>query len=215
MKVYPVADPRFARYGRVLEGYDLTELLAALARVECPQEGIRYLPSVEGLESCAVFGEMQQRGFGGMPIQIGFVSGHARQLDCLEYHKTSEFNIALDAVVLVVGFAGDVADAAYDTANCEAFLLPAGCGVELFATTLHYAPWHVQESGYRVACVLPRGTNGPAEAWQGKCAEDKLYYGTNKWLLAHPAAAEAAKGAHPGLRGKNLIWEMLEISGQA
>lgn len=47
----------------------------------------------------------------------------------------------------------------YDTAKVEAFFVPAGTGVELYATTLHYAPCTAQEGGFRCVVVLPKGTN--------------------------------------------------------
>ncbi len=154
---------------------------------------------MKALKDCAFLAEMQSRGFGGLPVQIGFVSGLARQLNCLEYHKSSEFNIALNDVILVFGCESDIANGTYDTAQCEAFFVPAGTGVELYATTLHYAPWHVHECGYCVACVLPRGTNHDAVTCVLKTNEDKFFRGVNKWLLAHAGSAEAGNGAHVGL----------------
>src|SRR5699024_12860421 len=43
--------------------------------------------------------------------------------------------------------------------SCEAFLVPAGTMIEVYATTLHYAPCSAQEKGFRCVVILPKGTN--------------------------------------------------------
>ena len=80
--------------------------------------------------------------------------------------------------------------------------------VEVYATTLHYAPCHTDaDAGFRVAVVLPRGTNTEKPEIVPSNDEDRLLWARNKWLLAHPASREAASGAWPGLRGENLDLE--------
>ena len=143
MKLHQISDPAFARYGRRLAGYDFSELLDRLSEMPVPETGIVYEASVRTLENCRVFGELRDRGFGGMPIQIGYVSADNRVLNCLEYHKSSEFNIAREEMILVLGLESDTVNGRFDTSKCDAFLVPAGEGVELFATTLHYAPFFV------------------------------------------------------------------------
>lgn len=207
MKLYSVRDKEFSSYGTVLEGYDFEELFAALQSCPCPEEGITYVASVEALENCSIHHELRDRGFGGMPIQIGFVSGKNDTLNCLEYHKSIEFNIAKDDIVLLLGKRDEIQDGKYDTAQVKAFYVPAGTGVELYDTTLHYAPCGYTGEGYRVACVLPRGTNGANPHPVRKNAEDAMCYGTNKWLLAHPESSEAGDGAYCGLIGENLKYQ--------
>ena len=77
--------------------------------------------------------------------------------------------------------------------------MPAGCAVEIYATTLHYAPCGVNGGGFRVIVVLPKGTNYA----KPENAKDEMLWGSNKWLLAHPESAEAGEGAVVGLVGKN------------
>lgn len=146
-----------------------------------------------------------------MPIQIGYVGGHNRVLNCLEYHKSSEFNIALDDVVLVLGKQEKITNGSFDTSLCHAFLLPAGVGVELYGTSLHYAPMCDGVNGYRVVCVLPLGTNGDAPSFLASTAEDKMCAGSNKWLLAHPTSPEAKEGKYVGLTGENITFDQLEF----
>lgn len=211
MKVYKITDKEFSEYGIVLQGYDFKHFFKALSTLEIPNEGIVYEPSVGVLENDKEFSKMRDRGFGGMPIQIGYVGGNNKRLDCLEYHKSSEFNIALDDVILVLGKQTQMENNLFDTSLCKAFLVPSGCGVELFATTLHYAPMNVSEKGYRVACVLPRGTNGAKPDLAVLDGQDKACAGSNKWLFAHPDSEDVKKGAYIGLKGKNISFNDLEF----
>ena len=211
MKIYKVTDSEFKKYGQILEGYDFSELFENLKKLDIPDKGITYEASVPVLEGCAERKLMENKGFGGMPIQIGYVGGNNKILNCLEYHKSSEFNIALDDVILVLGKQAEMEDDTFDTSLCKAFFVPAGTGVELFATTLHYAPMNLGEKGYRVACVLPRGTNGAKPNLTVLDGQDKACAGSNKWLFAHPDSEDAKKGAYIGLKGKNISFNDLEF----
>lgn len=204
MKLHKITDHEFAKYGRRLEGYDFTEFFARLSEKQIPKTGIVYEASDRALESCRIFSELRDRGFGGMPIQIGYVSADNHVLNCLEYHKSSEFNIALDEMILVLGLESEIVDGKFDTSKCEAFLVPAGEGVELFATTLHYAPFSAADGGYRVACVLPRGTNLDAPAISPMAFDDGWLYGSNKWIATLPGTDDAGKGVYVGLTGNNI-----------
>lgn len=76
--------------------------------------------------------------------------------------------------------------------------------MEVYATSLHYAPCHVDAAeGFRVAVVLPRGTNTETPELTELPGESRRLWARNKWLLAHPDSAEAQAGALIGLRGKN------------
>jgi hypothetical protein len=204
MKIYEVTNEKFKKYGKVLSGYDFSELFHELSKTEIPKEGIVYVRSEKAFEETAVFDEIEKRGFGSLPVQIGYCNGKNKILNCLEYHKTGEFNIALDDVILILGCVWDIEKDGYDTKNCEAFLLPAGVGVEFYATTLHYAPISTSDKGFRVACVLPRLTNAEQVEFCEKTDEDKLCLGLNKWVLAHPNSPDAKNGAYPFLKGENI-----------
>ncbi len=207
MKIHNITDAEFKKYGCVLEGYDFSELREKLLKVKIPGDGIEYVASEPELEMCKVCDEILKRGFGSYPIQIGYVNGKNRTLNCLEYHKSSEFNITLDDIILVLGCVCEIENGSFDTSLCKAFLVPAGVGVELYGTTLHYAPMNVNDDGYRVMCVLPRGTNAPKLDFAVKNNEDKMCFGVNKWLMAHKDAPEIKNGAYSGLSGKNLTYE--------
>lgn len=206
MKLLSVHDAAFAPYGKVLSGPDLTSLLEALAQTPIP-EGVVYEASVPALEATAAKEALQTVAFGELPIQVGYCNGHNHLLNAVEYHRCSELNIAATDAILLLGRQQDIgADFTYDTARMEAFLLPAGTGVEIYGTTLHYAPCGVDGKGFQVAIVLPAGTNGLLQAAHGGAGEDRLLTANNKWLIGH-AEGGLPEGSFLGLKGENLDTE--------
>ena len=204
MKIQKVTDAAFRKYGRILEGYALDELLKEMEKTPLP-EGVDYVPSVPELEALPVFTELTESMYGGLPVQIGYCNGHNHLLNALEYHRSSEVDVAAGRdLILILGSQQDIEeDFCYDTGKAEAFLLPAGTAVELYATTLHYAPCSAKEGdGFRCVVVLPRDTNLPLEKKPGVSKEDALMTARNKWLIAHPEAE--IEGAVCGLKGENL-----------
>ena len=203
MKIYEVTDERFKKYGRVLKGYDFTELCKVMEEKTPLPQDVVYEPSVQELEVLEVAKEFRRKAYGESDIQVGYCNGNNYLLNAVEYHRGSELNIAVTDAILILGCQQDITeDYTYDTAKMEAFRIPAGTGVEVYATTLHYAPCNVASSGFRVVVVLPKGTNYPlAEKHSG--GEDALITATNKWLIGHPEAG-LPEGTHLGLIGENL-----------
>ncbi len=206
MKVISVMDESFAAYGKVIEGYNFAELLNKLEEVsEKPADHVEYVPSVAALEALPVFTKVQDQIYGGMPIQFGYCNGTNTMLNCLEYHRDSEVNIMADDAILLVAREDDIKDGKLDTSCVKAFKVPKGTAVEVYATTLHYAPCSAKKGeGFRVVIVLPRGTNTDKPAVTPANLEDKMLFARNKWLLAHPDANESKNGAYVGLTGKNI-----------
>lgn len=205
MKIYSVFDAEFKPYGKVLTGYDTTELVAAMNAIALPEVGVAYEPAIDSLEHCAIFAPLRDCAYGGMPIELGMCWGHNTKLNCLEYHRDSEVNIGTEDFILLVALESEIEDGVLDTAKVKAFRAPAGVVVEVYATTLHYAPCHCDAAkGFRTAVVLPRGTNTAKPIFPPCCEEDTWLTARNKWLLAHPESSEAASGAHIGLRGENI-----------
>lgn len=203
MEIKKVTDPSFRKYGRVVEGIDFTELVDAInAKTPLP-EGVAYEPSIPELEATGTAKELQKKTYGELPIQVGYCNGHNYKLNAVEYHRSSEINVAATDAVLIVGMQQDITDDfTYDTAKMEAFAVSAGTAVELYATTLHYAPCSANDGGFKVGIVLPAGTNYPLkESHDGW--EDSLITAQNKWLIGHAEGGLDA-GAHIGLVGKNL-----------
>lgn len=209
MKILSVNDAAFLKYGRVITNVDFSPLVEELKKMPIP-EGVAYEPSVAALEATPVMKELSTITYGEMPIQIGYCNGHNSKLNALEYHRDSEINVAATDAVLLVGLRADVEeDFTYDTSKVEAFLLPAGAAVEVFATTLHYAPCSVDGKAFQVGIVLPKGTNYPLAAAHAKvegtkaASEDALLTAVNKWLIGH-AEGGLDEGSFLGLKGKNL-----------
>ena len=257
MKIFSVTDPEFKPYGRVVTGLDTAkaEILAALANTPLPaatdyvaeDAALQELPAavevsehlfggmpcqlgwcnghntylncleyhrdsefnlgtedfVLLLATAAV--EVSEHLFGGMPCQLGWCNGHNTYLNCLEYHRDSEFNLGTEDFVLLLARQEEIAGGKLDTAKVKAFHVPAGTLVEVYATTLHYAPCHVDAAkGFRVLVALPKGTNTAKPAIKNDGGDDPQLWACNKWLLAHPDSAEAKAGAYVGLVGENI-----------
>mgnify|MGYP002791158495 FL=1 len=203
MTVRKVADPAFKVYGRVITGYDFSGLLKAMEHTPLPEDVI-YIPSLPEMEALSDAKELERGIYGQMPIQIGCCNGHNKKLNAVEYHRDSEVDIAVDDLILILGKQQDIEeDHTYDTSRMEAFLVPAGTAVEVYATTLHYAPCHVKDEGFRCVIVLPKGTNLDMEPVDVKDPEDRLLFARNKWLIGH-AEGGLPEGAFIGLKGENL-----------
>ena len=207
MEIISVADKRFKKYGRVIKNIDFGTLVDAMKETFVP-ENVVYEPTVENLEKLEVAAEIKNKFFGELPIQIGYCNGHNELLNAVEYHRSSEINVAATDESLILGNLWDAEDDfTYDTSKMEAFLVPAGTAVELYATTLRYAPCGVDNKGFQVAVILPRGTNFELTTEHAKCplcgGEDALITAANKWLIGHEEGG-LPKGSFIGLKGKNL-----------
>ena len=203
MTVKKVTDPAFKAYGRVITGYDFSGLLKAMEQTPLPEDVI-YIPSLPEMEALPAAKELENGIYGQMPIQIGCCNGHNKKLNAVDYHRDSEVDIAVDDLILILGKQQDIEeDHTYDTSRMEAFLVPAGTAVEVYATTLHYAPCHVKDEGFRCVIVLPRDTNLDMEPVEVKDPEDRLLFARNKWLIGH-AQGGLPEGAFIGLKGENL-----------
>ena len=202
IKQISVMEPEFKKYGKVIGGYDLKEILQKMEETPCPDDVV-YVASVKELEDLKIAEELADGVYGQMPIQIGYCNGHNCMLNAFEYHRSSEINVAVTDAILILGRQQDITeDFTYDTALAEAFLIPAGTAVEVYATTLHYAPCGVNGQGFRVTVVLPKGTNLDLEAVHTE-GEDGHLTAKNKWLLGHPEGG-LPEGSPMGLVGKNL-----------
>ncbi len=206
MKIYSVNDPEFKEYGQIITGIDVAPILKALEESTPLPEGVEYVPEKAEIQNLEVTKVFADHVYGGMPIQMGYCNGHNTKLNCLEYHRDSEVNLGTEDFILLLGKQGQIEDdGLFDTANTKAFLCPAGVAVEVFATSLHYAPCSAKKGqGFKVLIVLPKGTNTEKPDFTPVNHEDTLLTARNKWLLAHPESSEAAGGAVIGLKGVNI-----------
>ena len=204
MKILHVTDPSFQNYGQILTGYDTAALLETLDRVTPLPEAVEYVPEQPELMALPIAEELKNNAYGGMPIQIGWCNGHNTKLNCLEYHRDSELNVGTEDFILLLAKREDLEGGVLDTDKVVAYKCPAGVLVEVYATTLHYAPCSAKKGrGFKVIVVLPKGTNLAKPEMTVKNAEDEILWAANKWLLAHADSAEAAQGAKVLIKGVN------------
>ena len=201
MKIQKLTDASFGKYGKVITEFSFEKILKEMEHTPLPKDVV-YVPSVEAMEILPEAVDVCRKGFGGLPIQIGYCNGDNHKLNALEYHRSSEIDIAATDLILLLGCQQDIeADDTYGTSKVEAFFVPAGTAVELYATTLHYAPCSAQEGGFRCVIVLPKGTNEDLTFEPAKEGENRLLTAVNKWLIAHEEAG--IEGAFCGLKGAN------------
>lgn len=199
MKLYQVTDKEFNAYGKVMD-FDTSDLIARAEKISLPQSGSVYEPSTADLEDSAVFAKLKNEIFGETDIQIGCCCGHSDSLNALEWHKSSEINVAVTDMILLLGIISDIEGTRYSSEHVRAFLVKKGTSIEVYATTLHFCPCETEKSGFMSIVVLPKGTNLPLD----RTPEDKLLFRKNKWLIAHEDNTELIeKGVIPGIYGTN------------
>ena len=207
MKIYSVLDPEFKAYGQVVTGLDDTvaELLAALETTPLP-EAVGYVPTEPALQNIPAAQVIADHCYGGMPTQLGWCNGHNTMLNALEYHRDSEFNLGTEDFILLLGLQKDIEDGILDTDTVKAFRCPKGVLIEVFATSLHYAPCHCDPAkGFRVMVALPWLTNTERPEIENKTPEDEILTARNKWLLPHPDSNEVkVGGCKVGMHGVNI-----------
>lgn len=187
-----------------------SDLTTVMKTIDLPYKGTDYKASIELLQDLPICRELQNRAYGGMPIELGMCWGWNTRLNCLEYHRDSEINIGSHDFILLLAKVDEIENGTLDTAKIKAFRVPANIVIEVYATTLHYAPCHVEKAeGFRVAVALPYGTNFDYRLSKVKNWEDRLLLAKNKWLLAHLESQEAKNGAYVGLTGRNIDLEAM------
>ena len=145
---------------------------------------------------------MQAQLFGELPAQVGYCWGHNTTMNAMEWHTSSEINVAVTPLVLILGRRADLKANRVDASTFRAFYLEAGDIVEVYATSLHFCPCEVSSAGFGCIVGLPQGTNVPLDA----PSADPLLFRKNKWLIAHDEnAGLIARGAVAGISGPNYV----------
>ncbi|EPR12982.1 DUF4867 family protein [Ruminiclostridium papyrosolvens] len=205
LQIKSIFDEAFLRYGKVLDQYDFSECIEIMKTKGIPDSGNVYVACDDELMSTSIAKELSNIFYGNMPIQIGYCNGNSSKLNALEYHKGSEIDVAVTDLVLILADIRDIKDNHLSSASTEIFFVPAMTAVELYGTTLHFAPCKVSDKGFKSIIVLPAGTNQPLLSIPSPlCDEDKLLWMQNKWLIAHEESIPASKGAYAGITGENF-----------
>lgn len=204
LSFYHVEEKQFKNYGKIITDYNFDEIKAYMEEIQIPSEGNIYVASDSIMEEKSLKKQIEANSYGQMPIQIGYCNGLNTSLNGLEYHQGNEINFAVTDMVLLLGKVQDISEGLYDSKNVDAFFIPEGTAVELYGTTLHFAPCKVTDEGFKTIVILPKGTNEPL-AGGVDSESDQLLFMKNKWLLAHPDRKILIdKGAHPGIKGDNI-----------
>lgn len=205
LPLYSVSDPAFRRFGRIMD-FDASALSAACEEAAVmPETGSRYVPAMPELEALPAFQHAQRTLWGECESQIGCCWGRNTRLNCLEYHRASEFNVAVSDLVLLLAAQQDMEGLELPEGKIAGFLVPRGTTVEIYATTLHFCPCQTNGGGFRSIVMLPRDTNLPLDGPRPEQGEGRLLWAKNKWLIAHPDnTAVIQRGAYPGLHGENF-----------
>ncbi len=196
----------FNSYGRLLQGEEFQVLIQALSSKEIPQEGNRYTADDSSMDFPKIKEFISRTYYSEMPIQIGHCNGHTHALNAFEYHQGNEINFMATDCILMLAHQQDIKDNQIPSCLAELFYFPAGTVIELYGTSLHFAPCALTRDGFRVGVILPRGTNQPLE----NAPSSPLIRAKNKWLIAHPNAPVAQNGAYVGLTGDNITLELID-----
>lgn len=205
MKIYSVYDNEFKEYGKILTGYDVQSITNTLKQRTPLPDGVEYIASEPELEKLPIAVQISNNAFGGMPVQLGWCNGHNTKLNCVEYHRDSEVVVGAEDFILLLAKQSEIENGVLDTNKVKAFACPKDVLVEVYATSLHYAPCSAKKgNGFKVMIALPKGTNVGMSEISILNSEDKTLWATNKWLLAHKDTSEASQGAYVGLIGENI-----------
>lgn len=205
IKVHSVFDPEFSRYGRVID-FPAERLMEACEKAAVmPERGSRYVRDIPELEGVEDFSAVRDVLCGGIYCQIGCCWGYNNRMNALEYHRSSEYNIAVSELLLILADQRDMEGFDLPAGKAEGFYVPRATVIEVYATTMHYCPCQVSEEGFRCIVILPRGTNSPWKGPHPQGVDGMLLWSCNKWMIAHPENDWAvAHGGYPGIHGENF-----------
>ncbi len=186
--IHSVFDPEFKRFGEVLDIREFQNLINYLDKnTFVPGLGNEYVPHLEELSDILSESTVIHDIFGMIPMEYGYVNGNNSKLNALEFHKSSEVNVCVTPLVLLLAHIEDIENSAIHSSKVTAFYIPENTAIEVYSTTLHFSPCKVVNSGFKCAVILPFGTNMEfiqAKGNHGKYSE--FLFKTNKWLLNHP-----------------------------
>ena len=180
IEIFGIHDEEFKTYGKVLD-IDTDKIIEKCEKIQLPEIGSSYFLSVEELENAENVEKIKEMLFGTLDAQIGLCLGYNSYLNALEYHNSSEINIAATNLVLILAHRYEMENDRIDSKKTVAFYLEKGDAVEIFATTMHFCPCQTSDDGFSCVVVLPKGTNDLLD----KKSDDKLLFKKNKWIICH------------------------------
>jgi hypothetical protein len=197
--LYSIHDKEFSEYGKVID-FDAKEITDICNQTQMPENGSIYQAVDKRLEAASGADFLKKTLMGGLSAQIGICYGYNTKLGGLEYHNCSEINVAATPMVLILGKRNQMKGAEFSSDDAVAFYLDKGDTVEIFATSLHFCPCQISNSGFCSVVVLSEGTNTDLDFDN----TDRLLFRKNKWIICHDENdALIQKGVYPGIHGVN------------
>lgn len=213
-QIFSIEDPEFATYGKVHPQVKVPKMREYVYRNKEMPEYEVYEPCCEELMKMDEAVYFTQFAYGETACQVGYYSGFCSKLNAVEYHKCSEVLVEFEPAVLILAHIWDIEDQKIDAAKFQLFYVPADTCVELYATTLHFAPCMATRAGVRQVVCQTDTTNTDLHHPERMNAEgeNRLLYQRNKWVLIHPEAADSfSENAVQGITGENISVNPVEI----
>lgn len=202
--IQTVTDPAFALYGQVVHLPYQEELEQALVqKTTIPAVNNQYVRDDSALLPEPGKKEIARLIYGEQPIEVGYCNGNSDRINAFEFHNCSEVNLAATDLILFLAHRKDLHDNTISTHHAQAFLVPKGTAIEVYPTTLHFAPCRVWNTGFKCLVILTDQTN--TDLADGRDTDDLLFQ-FNKWLVTHPDNQRMVdKDAVVGLTGENTV----------
>ncbi len=206
LKLFHVQDPLFSSFGKVLNFSYFEEAKSYLEQqTSIPSKDNVYVAHddsfLQTLTDLSIYKDL----FGDIALEYGYVNGQNQKLNALEFHKSSEINIAVTPLILLLGHTNDIINGQYNSNNVIAFYVPEKTAIEIYPKTLHFSPCKVLDSGFKCGVILPYETNMNFVKPNHLDDESRYLFKTNKWLLAHPEHQKMISlGAYIGITGINI-----------
>lgn len=202
IQIQSVTDASFASFGRIIDLPYQTELAQTLTNdITIPEKNNVYVrddPQFLTVEQRASIG---REFYGEQPIEIGYCCGNSDRINAFEFHNCSELNLAGTDMILWFAHRHNLINGRITTDHARAFFIPRNVAIEVYPTTLHFAPNRVHSSGFKCLVILTDPTNTPLKSER---QPDDLLFQHNKWLLTHPDNQRMVdQGAFVGLSGEN------------
>ena len=204
--IYTVNDPEFKTYGVVHPTVKVPKMREFIYAQEMPA-GEFYVPCEEKLMEMDEAIYFTQFAYGETACQVGYYTGFCTKLNGVEYHKCSEVLVEFEPCVLIVGHIWDIEDQKLQSSDLKLFYCPPETCVELYATTLHFAPAMATTAGVRQVVCQTLTTNTPLHHPELLTDRDEnpMLLERNKWVLIHEEAkAGFSDRAVVGIMGENV-----------
>lgn len=209
LTIHSVFDDTFALYGQVItlpHQDELNQNLTTLTTIPATQN--QYVRDAPTLLAEVKKAAIAREFYGEQPIEIGYCNGNSDHLNAFEWHNCSELNLAATDMILFLAHRRDLSGTTITTDRAQAFFVPQGTAIEVYPTTLHFAPCRVWQAGFRCLVILTERTNTPLAS--GHAADETLFQ-YNKWLITHAENERmVTNGALIGVTGTNLMIKTID-----